>query len=286
MAFIMLGCIPFITNLLRVLSWKNKNFVKYFSCIYWNKHRIFTLQSVQFRHSVVSDSLWPHGLQHTRLPCPSPTPGACSNSCPLSHWCHPTISSSVISSSCLQSFPTSGSFLVGQFFSSGGQSIGVSASASVLPMNIQDWFPLGLTGCISLQSKGLSRVFSNTTVQKHQFFGTQLSLQSNSHIHTWPLEKPGLWLDRPLFSSVQFSSVTQSCPTLCNPMNCSTPGLPVHHQLLEFTQTHVHRDGDAIQPSDPRSSPSPPVPNPSQHQSLFQWVNCSREVAKVLEFQL
>ena len=118
-----------------------------------------------------------HGLEHARLPCPSPTPAAYSNSCPLSQWCHPTISSSVIAfSSCLQSFPASGSFPVSQFFASGGQSIGVSASASDLSMNIQDWCPLGRTGWISLQSKGLSRVFFNTTVQKHQFFGTQLSL--------------------------------------------------------------------------------------------------------------
>ena len=117
----------------------------------------------------MSDSLWPLGLQHARLPCPSPTPGACSNSCPSSRWCHPTISSSVIPfSSYLQSFPESGSFLISQFFTSGGQRIGVSASASVLPMNIQDWFPLGLTGLISLQSKGLSWVFSNPTVKKHQ----------------------------------------------------------------------------------------------------------------------
>ena len=133
----------------------------------------------------MSDSLRPHGLKHARLPCPSPTPGAYSNSCPLSQWCHPTISSSVIPfSSCLQSFPTSESFQMSQFFVSGGQSVGVSASASVLPMNIQDWFPLGWAGWISLQSKGLSRVFSNTTVQKHQFFGAQLSLWSNSHNHT------------------------------------------------------------------------------------------------------
>ena len=133
--------------------------------------------SVQFSHSVVSDSLWPYGLQHTRPPCPSPTPGVYSNSCPLSRWCHPAISSSVIPfSSCLQSCPASGSFQMSQFFASGGQSIGVSASTSVLPMNIQDWFPLGWTGWISLQSKGLSRVFSNTTVQKHQFFGVQLFL--------------------------------------------------------------------------------------------------------------
>ena len=141
----------------------------------------------------MSDSLQPHGLQHTRLPCPSPTPGACSNSCPLSRWCHPSISSSVEGDSCLQSFPASGSYPMirpFQFFTSGGQSIGVSASTSVPPMNTEDWLPLGWTGWISLQSKGLSRVFSNTTVQKHQFFGAQLSLWPNSHIHTGLLEKP------------------------------------------------------------------------------------------------
>ena len=147
--------------------------------------------SVQFSHSVMSDSLWSHGLQHARLPCPSPTPGAYSNSCPSSQWCHLTISCSVIPfSSCPQSLPASGSFPMSQFFASGGQSIGVSASASVLPMNTQDWSPLERTGWISLQSKGLSRVFSNTTVQKHQFFGAQPFSRSNSHIHTWPLEKP------------------------------------------------------------------------------------------------
>ena len=146
-----------------------------------------TLQcSVQFSRSVLSDSLRLHGRQHTRLPCPSPTPRACSNSCPLSQWCHPTILSSCVPfSSRLQSFPASGSFPRSQFFASGGQSIGASASASVLLMNVPDWFSLGLTGWISLQSKELSRVFSNTTVQKHQFFSTQLSLCSNSHIHTW-----------------------------------------------------------------------------------------------------
>ena len=150
---------------------------------------VVTKVSVQFSHSVVSDSLQSHGLQHARLPCPSPTPGACSNSCPLSQWCHPTISSSVIPfSSCLQSFPESKTFSISQFFTSGVQSIGASASASLLPMNIQDWFPLRLTGWISMQSKGYSRVFSNTTDQKHQFFGPQLSLQPNSHIHTWLLE--------------------------------------------------------------------------------------------------
>ena len=132
--------------------------------------------SVQFSHSIMSNSLQPHGLQHARPPCPSPTPRVYSNSCPLSQWCHQTISSSVIPFSHLQSFSASGSFQMTQIFTSGGQSIGVSASASVLPMNIQDWFPLGWTSWIALQSKGLSRVFSNTTVQKHQFFNTQLSL--------------------------------------------------------------------------------------------------------------
>ena len=133
--------------------------------------------SVQFNCSVVSDSLRPHEPQHARPPCPSPTPGVYPNPCPLSQCCHPTISSSVVPfSSHLQSFPASGSFPMSQLFASGGQSIGVSASTSVLPVNTQDWSPLGWTGWISLQSKGLSRVFSNTTVQKHQFFGAQLSL--------------------------------------------------------------------------------------------------------------
>ena len=142
-----------------------------------------------FSRSVMSDSLWPHGLQHARLPCPSPSPGVYSNSCPLSRWCHPTILSSVVSFfSCLQSFPASGFFLMSRLFASGGQSI--RASASILPINIQDWFPLGLTGLISLKSKGLSRVFFNTAVQKHQFFGSQPSLWSDSHIRTWLLEKP------------------------------------------------------------------------------------------------
>ena len=152
-----------------------------------------------FSHLVMSDSLWLHGLQHNRFPIPSPSPGACSNSCPLNQWCHTTISSSIGPfSSCLQSFPASGSFPMSQLFTSGSQSIG--ASASILPMNIQDWFPLELTGWISLQSKGLSRVFSSTTVQKHQFFSTQPSLWSNSHIHMWLLEKPWLWLYRRLLS--------------------------------------------------------------------------------------
>ena len=135
------------------------------------------LSSVQFSHSVVSDSLWPHGLQHDRPPCPSPTPRGYSNSCPLRRWCHPTILSSFISFSFhLQSFPASGSFQMSQFFDSSGQNIGVSASTSVLPMNIQVQSPFGWTGWISLQSKGLLRVFSNTTVQNHQFFGAQLSI--------------------------------------------------------------------------------------------------------------
>jgi len=145
----------------------------------------------QFSHSVTSDTLPPREPKHARPPCPSPTPGVCPNPCPLSRWCHPTISSSVVTfSSHFQSFPASGSFQMSQLFASGGQSIGISAAASVLPMHTQDWSPLEWTGWISLQSKGLSRVFSNTTVQKHQFFGAQLSSQSNSHIHTWPLEEP------------------------------------------------------------------------------------------------
>ena len=149
------------------------------------------ISSVQFSRSVVSDYLRPHESQHARPPCPSPTPQGHPNPCPSSQWCHPIISSSVVpSSSCLHSFPASGSFPMSQLFTSGGQSTRVSVSASVLPVNIQDWSPLGWTGWISLLSKGLSRVFSNTTVQKHQFFGAQLSSQSDCHIHTWPQEKP------------------------------------------------------------------------------------------------
>ena len=145
--------------------------------------------SVQFSHSVMSISLWPHESQHARSPCPS-TPRVHPNPCPLSWWCHPATSSSVVPfSSCPQSLPASGAFPMSHLFAWGGQSTGVSASASVIPMNTQDWSLLGWPGWISLQSKGLSRVFSNTTVQKHQFFGAQLSSQSNSHIHTWPLEK-------------------------------------------------------------------------------------------------
>ena len=147
--------------------------------------------TLQFSCPAMSDSLWSHEQKHTRPPCPSPTPGVYPNSCPLSQWCHPTTSSSVIPfSSCPLTFPASGSFPMSQLFTSGDQSIGVSDSTSVLPMNTQDWPPLGWTGWISLQSKGLSRIFSNTIVQKHQFFGAQLSSQSNFHIHTWPLKKP------------------------------------------------------------------------------------------------
>ena len=145
----------------------------------------------QFSRSVVSDSLRPHELQHTRPPCPSPTPGVHSDSRPSSPWCHPAISSSVIPlSSCPQSLPASDSFPMSQHFAWGGRSTGVSALASFLPKKSQGWSPLEWTGWISLQSKELSRVFSNTTVQTHQFFGAQPSSQSNSHIHTWLMENP------------------------------------------------------------------------------------------------
>jgi len=158
-------------------------------------------RSDQISRSVVYDSLWPHASQHARPPCPSPTPGVHSDSCPLNQWCHPAISSSVVPfSSCPQSLPASESFPMRQLFAWGGQSTGVSASTSFLPKKSQGWSPLEWTGWISLQSKGLSRVFSNTTFQKHQFFGAQLSSQSNSHIHTWPQEKPKPWLDGPLLA--------------------------------------------------------------------------------------
>ena len=177
-------CFDFYPDHNNFLHITNKlTFLSYYSCVHWS--------SVQFSRSVVSDSLWPLESQHTRPPCPSPNPGVHSNSCPSSLWCHPAISSSVVPfSSCPQSLPASGSFPMSQLFTWGGQSIGVSASGSDLPMDTQDWSPLGWTGWISLQSKGLSRVFSNTTVQKHRFFSTQPSSQSNSHIHTWPQEKP------------------------------------------------------------------------------------------------
>ena len=172
----------------------------------------------------MSDSLWFHEPQHARPPCPSPTPGVHWNPCPLCRWCHLTISSSVVPfSSCPQSFPTSGFFQMSQLFTSGGQSIGVSASTSVPPVNTY---------------------------------------------------------------SVQFSSVAQSCLTLWDSMNHSTPGLPVHHQLPESSQTHVRRVGDAIQPSHPLSSPSPPALSLSQNQGIFKWVSSSHQVAKVLELQL
>ena len=150
-----------------------------------------TLRSVQFSCSVVSDSLWPYESQHARPPCPSPTPGVHSDSRPSSRRCHPAISSSVVPfSSCSQSLTASGSFPMSQLFAWGGQSTGASALPSFLPKKSQGWSPSEWTGWISLQSKGLSRVFSNTTVRKHQFFGAQLSSQLNSHIYTWPLEKP------------------------------------------------------------------------------------------------
>ena len=168
-------------------------------CIRWPKYWSFSFnispsnesfQSVQSLSCVWLFAI-PWTTQHARPACPSPTPRVYPNPCPLTRWCHLTISTSVVPfSSCLQSFPTSGSFQMSQLLASGGQSTGVSDPASVFPTNIQDWFPLGWTGWISLLSKGLSRVFSNTTVQKHQFFGAQLSLYFNSHIHTWLLEKP------------------------------------------------------------------------------------------------
>ena len=177
---------------------KNQNF--YLKANKFNPLVLVT-KSVQFSCSVVSDFLWPHESHHARPPCPLPTPGVHSNSRPSSQWCHPAILSSVVPlTSCPQSLPASESFPMSQLFAWGGQSIGVSALASVLPMNTQDWFPLGWTGWISLQSKRLSRVFSNTTVQKHQIFGPELSSQYKSHIHTWPLEKPYPWLDGPLLA--------------------------------------------------------------------------------------
>ena len=168
--------------------WINKrNFLLYF---YLDEEPSYAL-CVVAQSSVISNSLGPHGLQHIRLLCPSLSPGVCSNSCPLNQWCHPTVSSSVIPfSSCLQTFPASGSFPVSQLSISGDQSIRTSASALVHTMNIQSWFPLGLTCLISLLPKGLSRVFSGTIVRKHQFFCAQPSLWSSSHIHTWLLEKP------------------------------------------------------------------------------------------------
>ena len=160
-------------------AWENPSVFKRNRIIY-TVLNLLNMETAQFQLSSVTRScpnLWPHEPQHTRPPCPSPSPGACSYSCPSSQWCHPTISSFVVPFSCLPSFPASGSFLRSQFFASGGQSIGTLASASVLPMNIQDWFPLGWTGWI-FQFKGLSRVFSNITVQKHQFRGTTITEKS------------------------------------------------------------------------------------------------------------
>ena len=186
----------------------------------------------------MSDSFWPHVLQHFRLPCPSLSPRVCSNSCPwvsvaiqLSHPLMPTSPPAFNLSEHHGLFQWVSASLQGAKFT--------GVSASVFPMNIQGWFPLGLTGLISTLFKGFS------------------AFQIRSD---------------------QIRSVAQLCPTLCDPMNCSTPGLPVHHQLPEFTETHVHRVSDAIQPSHPLSSPFPLAPNPSQHQSLFQWVNSSHEV--------
>ena len=216
---------------------------------------------------VVADSLWPHGPQHTRIPCPSLSPGAWSNSCPLSQWGHANVSFSVIPFSYyLQSCPAQGSFPMSWLFISGGQSTRTSALTSGLPMNTQDWFTLGFAGLIPLLSKGFSRVFYNTIAWKHQFFRAQASLWSNSH------------------SSVQFSSVAQLCPTLCDPMDCSTPGHPAHHQLPNFIQTHVHWVRDAKQPSHLLSPTSSPAISLSQHQGLFKWVTSSHQVVKVLEF--
>ena len=175
------------------------NFTFIYCSFFDRKLKIFNVKSIFFLSvstllfscSVLSNSLWPHGQQYARLPCPSPSLGVCSNSCPLSWWCHPTTSSSVVPfSSCLQSCPVSESFPMNQLLASGGQNTGVSGSASVLPVNIQGWFPLGLAGLISLLFKRLSKVFSNTTIWRHQFFGTQPVLLSSSHILTWLLEKP------------------------------------------------------------------------------------------------
>ena len=180
------------TYLFQPIQWKPKNMIL-LEGKFWIEQiiKVILTSSLQFSHSVVSDSLQPHELQHARPPCSSPTPGEHSNSRPSSQWCHPAISSSVVPfSSCPQSLPASESFPMSQLFTWGGQSTGASALASFLPKKSQGWSPSELIRWISLQSKGLSRVFSNTTVQKHQFFGAQLSSQSNSHIDTWPLEKP------------------------------------------------------------------------------------------------
>ena len=161
-----------------------------------SKEVVFERLLLLFNHLVVSDSLWHHGLQHARLPSPSPSPEVCSSSCPLYWWCHPTISSSVtLFSFCPQSFPASGTFPMSRLFASGDQNTGASVLASAVPMSIQGWFPLRLTALISLLSKALSGVFSSTTVWSYQFFGILPSLPSSSHTCTWLLEKPKLWLD-------------------------------------------------------------------------------------------
>ena len=178
------------------------------------------ISSVQFSRSVVFDSLRPHESQHARPPCPSPSPGVHSNSHPSSRWCHPAISSSVVPfSSRPQSLPASESFPMSQLFTWGGQSTSVSALASVLPKNTQGWSPLEWTGWISLQSKGLSRVFSNTTVQKHQLFGAQLSSQSNSHIHTWLLEMANWWRNNGNSNRLYFVGLQNHCRWLLQPWN-------------------------------------------------------------------
>ena len=213
-------------------------------------------------------TLQSHGRQHTRPPCPSPTPRVYSNPCPLSRWCHSTISSSVIPfSSHLQSFPASGSFPMSQFFASGGQSIGVSASASVLPMNIQDWFTLGWTGWISFQSKGLWRVFSNTTVQKHQFFSAQFSLYSNSHTHTWLLEKT-IVLTRQTFVgkviSLLFNMLSRLIITFLPRSKClliswlQSPSAVIFSSV-QFSHSVV---SDSLQPHVSQQA-RPPCPSPS-----------------------
>ena len=188
-----------------MIIWVIKIFFVQFFCLFLPAILISSasVQSVQFSRSVMSHSLRPHESQHARPPCPSPTPGVHSDSCPSSQWCYPAISSSVVPfSSCPQSLPASEPFPMSQLFAWGSQSTGVSALASFLPKNTQDWSPSEWPGWISLQSKGLSRVFSNTTVQKHQFFGAQPSSQSNSHIHTWPLEKTIALTRRTLVSKV------------------------------------------------------------------------------------
>jgi len=227
------------------------------------------ISSVQFSHSVVSDSLWPHGPQQARPPCPSPTPGVYPNSCPLSWWCHLTISSSVIPcSSCL--FVSINKCIQKMWYRHTMKYFSILKKNEILQY---------ATTWMNLENIMLSEISQS---QKDRYCMIKL-------LSIWLSSKDVLYkiaICTTLHISVQYSSVAQLCLTLCDPMNCRSPGLPVHHQLPEFTQTHVHRVSDAIQPSHPLSSPSSPDPNPSQHQSLFQWVNSSHEVAKVLEFPL